>query len=427
MDHRAKTIPRRAFIRRAAQASAGLGLFHIVPAHVLGGPGRTPPSETLTRAVIGVGGRGGGFVLRNEPGQTPRTLAVCDVDKRRVKGALQRAGEPCQGYTDFRRVLERADIDVVYIATPPHWHAMISILAAEAGKDIYCEKPMTTFIGEGRPVIAAVERYGRIFQIGTFGRFGKQNTPLRKLMRAGLARPGKAPRLRHIQSWKVREWSGRIDQPPEPVPVDLDYDLWLGPAPFKPYFGHRTHGSFRGYWDYDGGGLADMGEHFLDGPQYELNKDATSPVDIEAHAPIAHPDACGLWGWVRMAYADGTTLVFQSQEWDNDNRQGEGEGISWPDGMPELSEDEKKRLEALPDEAPLAGRGEDGFEKAVKERRQCGGNPEAAHRCATLLHLANIAIRLGRKLRYDPVAERFPDDEEANRLAYRPTRAPWRL
>jgi myo-inositol 2-dehydrogenase/D-chiro-inositol 1-dehydrogenase len=397
------------------------GLFTITPRYALGGPGQKAPSDVLTRAVIGPGGRGGGFVYQNRENEPDRTIAVCDVDKNRLLGAQRRAGGSCKAYGDFRRVMDHDDIDVVYIATPPHWHALISIAAAQAGKDIYCEKPMTKFIHEGRAVVETVARYRRIFQIGTFGRFGVgSGDRTRKIMLSGVIQ-GNGPVIRTHHGWKVAMWSGRVDQKPEPVPKELDYNLWLGPAPFKPYFRHRTHGSFRGYWDYDGGGLADMGQHFLDGRQYELAKDDTGPVEIEASAPRpAHDDAVRMWAWVSLKYADGTTLMLDSNEW----------GRPCPlqeRGMPTLTPDQEKVVDAVPDAPRMYGHGADGFEEAVKLRKQCGGNAEAAHRCATLLHLSNIAIRLGRKLHWDPETEQFVGDEEANRLVDIPMRAPWSL
>ena len=407
--------------RRFLGSALGVGALAVVPRHVLGGPGHTSPTDVVTRAVIGTGGRGGGFVLRNAEGAAPKCLAVCDVDDHRRDAAAKRAGKPCQPYTDFRRVLDRQDIDVVYIATPPHWHALISIAAAQAGKDIYCEKPMTKFIAEGRAVVNAVKRYRRIFQIGTFGRFGVSPSDwTRKVMLSGVVRDN-GPVVRFIRNWKVRQWSGRTNLIPQPIPPNLHYDFWLGPAPYKPYHPHRVHGSFRGYWDYDGGGLADMGQHYIDGPQYQHAKDHTSPVEVEASAPQpAHPDACGLWGWVKLRYADGTTFVFESREW--------GEPCPIEDrGLPPLTPEQEKIVKSIPDSPRLYGHGQDGFEEAVKLRKECGGNAEAAHRGATLLHLANIAIRLGRKLRYDPEKEQFIGDDEANRLVNVPMRAPWHL
>ena len=421
-------VSRRRFLGRTLTAAA----FTIVPRHVLGGPGRTPPSDVITRGVIGTGYRGTvAHTKPNEPGQAPVTLAVCDVDANHLGGALRRAGPPCKAYKDFRRVLERKDIDTVHVVTPPHWHALVCIAAAQAGKDILCEKPMTRFIREGREVVNAVERYGRVFQIGTFRRFraaqDKRTVLVRKIVRSGLLRRDRMPVALHNSQWNVRLWRGRTDLKPMPVPAALDYDMWLGPAPVKPYHWHRVHipapgvlgmSSFRAYWDYDGGGLGDMGQHHLDPTQWTLDKDHTSPVEVEAYAPWpAHPDACGLWGHVKFTYADGTVIVIDSREW--------GEPWTgktrWP-SLADLAPDDRAKLAALPTPKPLVD-----FETAVKTRRQPGGNAESSHRCATLIHLGNIAIRTGRKIRYDPQAEKVVGDEEANRLVDVPLRAPWTL
>jgi predicted dehydrogenase len=421
-------ISRREFLGGSLAAAA----LTIVPRYVLGGPGRTPPSDVVTRATIGLG-RGHGFTLVNKEGEPVRQLAVCDVDGQRLARSLKKAGRGCEGYGDFRRIMDRDDIDVVYVMTPPHWHALISIAAAQTGKDVYCEKPMTRFIAEGRAVADAMRRYGRVFQVGTFGRFGSGK--LKKLVSSGLLGSPLTARITRANgyNWKVREWSGRINQPPEPVPEHLGWDMYVGPAPMKPYFRHRTHGSFRGYWDYDGGGLADMGQHYLDGIQYALGKDDTSPVEIEAHAPYpAHPDAVGMWGRVTLTYADGDRIILESGEWGEPEPGGPFAWIEGPKGKvyrnnrtdpPGLFD----QAASLPDPPEMHGRGPGGFERAVKERKECGGNPAVAHRCACLMHLANIAIRTGRKLRYDPVREQFVGDEEANRLANVPMRAPWHL
>jgi len=425
-----KKKTRRRFLSDGIAAAATIS---IVPRHVLGGRGYTPPSEVITRAVIGCGERGyyNEFVQPNEPGKPSTTLAVCDVDKNHLARALKRAGGPCEGYTDFRRVLDRKDIDAVYVMTPPHWHALICVAAAQAGKDIYCEKPMTRFIHEGRKVVEAVNRYGVMFQIGTFGRFGASTKPaaveIHKIMTGGLL--PKCPGV-HIRSggFHVREWSGRTDLQPQPVPDHLDYDMWLGPAPYKPYHPERVHWVHRGpaktkgsrcYWDYDGGGLADVGQHYLDGFQWTHGKDGTSPVEIEANAPWpAHPDATGLWGWVEMKYADGFKLVLDSREWGEPYGRDQSHLVSADD----LDDAGKDKLAAMPDPPPLVN-----FDEAVKTRKRAGGHAEASHRCATLFHLANIAIRLGRKLRYDPDKERFIGDEEANRFISIPMRSPWHL
>ena len=420
------TISRRQFLGGAAAAAA----VAVVPRHVLGGQGYTAPSDVITQGTVGTGGQGMSHVDANKEGEPPRQLAVCDVDKGRLEGALKKAGSSCEGYGDFRRVMDRKDIDVIRIGTPPHWHALISIAAMQAGKDVLCEKPMTRFIAEGRAVAEAARRYKRMYQIGTYGRFGSVH--LRKLVASGLLGSPLTVTLSPATgyNWKVKEWSGRPYLEPQPVPPQLDYNMWLGPSPFKPYHPHRVHGSFRCYWDYDGGGLADMGQHYLDGVQYFLGKDDTSPTEIEAYAEWPqHPDAVRLWGRVTLKYADGTTLVFASGEWGDTGaaEKAEQPWIEGPKGKVvkgDRTEPEglMDQVRAFPDPPPLVG-----FWDAVRNRRQPGGNADVSHRCSSLMHLANIAIRTGRKLNYDPAAMKFVNDDEANRFIDVPMRAPWHL
>jgi predicted dehydrogenase len=347
-------------------------------------------------------------------GLNPVKLAECDVKW------VGKADNKTR-YTDFRYLLERADIDVVAIATPPHWHALISIAAMEAGKDVLCEKPMTRFIAEGRAVAAAEKRYGRVFQVGTFGRFGRHRDRnairTRKIMTSGLVKECKAVHL-HRGGFKVKEWSGLVNVKPQPVPPSLDWDLYCGPAPLRPYHPHRHGGTHRGYWDYEGGGLADMGQHYFDAFTWEYGKDGTAPVEVDVHAPPAHPEVCGMWGWVEMKYADGMTLVLDSREWGTPYDRKEPRGLDPND----LSEEDRAKVDAMPDPEPLLS-----FAEAVRQRKPAGGNAEAAHRTATIMHLANIAIRVGRPIRFDPVKEEIVGDEEANRLVNVPMRAPWHL
>lgn len=411
MTSKRRRLTRRRFLQRTA---AGAAAFTIVPRHVLGGQGHVAPSDTFGGALIGCGGQGRQTFKQLSNGLNVRLLAECDVK------FLDRADNKSI-YTDFRRVLERKDIDLVAIATPPHWHALISIAAAEAGKDVLCEKPMTRFIAEGRAVIDAFNRYNRIFQVGTFGRFrastDKNNQLTHKIMRSGLVRECPAVVIAR-GGFKVKEWSGRPALEPQTVPKNLDWDMYVGPAPMKPYVPARTGGTHRGYWDYEGGGLADMGQHRFDPIQWTYGKDDTSPVSIEAHAPPAHPEVCGLWGWVELKYADGLTFVFDSGEWGEPYARKEPRGI----GLADLSEEDRQKVEQMPDPEPLVA-----WAEAVKTRKQAGGNAEAAHRAVTLLHLANIAIRTGRKIQYDPVKEEIIGDAEANRLVNVPMRAPWHL
>jgi hypothetical protein len=401
-------LSRRGFLAGSAAAAAA---FTIVPRHVLGGSGQAAPSDTLGGVLIGCGGQGESTFRGLGP--NVRRLASCDVKYK------DRADNKTF-YTDFRYVLERDDIDVVAIATPPGWHASISIAAMEAGKDVLCEKPMTRFIAEGRAVAEAERRFGRIFQIGTYGRFGGDRR-MRKIFESGLLdkvdtvivqRGGK----------KVKEWSGKVRYDVRNVPGNLDWDMYCGPAPLRPYNPHRVGGTHRGYWDYEGGGLADMSHHHLDRLAYEYGRDLTSPVEIVPHAPPQHPEAVGMWGWCELKYADGFTIVFDSDEWGQRyDRLGERH-TSLNDVRNMLSEENRKKLDEMPDPEPLVS-----FPDAVRTRKRAGGNADASHRVATIYHLANVAFRTGRTLKFDPETDQIVGDEEANRLANQPMRAPWRL
>ena len=400
-------ISRRGFL---AAAGTTVAAATIVPRHVLGA-GQQPPSETITYALIGNGGRkDSGLKGMKEF----RRIAVCDVDTARLGGPPDNQAR----FTDFRRVMDRKEIDVVCIGTPPHWHALPCIAAAQAGKDIFCEKPMTKFIAEGRAVADAVKRYGVIFQIGTFGRFkasqGKDNIENHKIIKYGLL-PDLTGTVGHF-SGHAR--TGLTALPEQPVPPNLNYDLWLGPAPYKPYNVARVHYNNRFYWDYEGGDVTNFGAHSIDPVQWVYAKDETGPVQVELSSDFwpQHPDAVGPPGCVVLTYADGLKLVYGSGG--RIKVQAKRSLVKASD----LDAAGRKRLAALPDPPRLVPFGE-----AVRTRQQAGGSAEASHRGVTLLHLVNIAFRIGRDFRWDPVAEKIVGDEEANRLVDIPMRAPWHL
>jgi len=417
-----RQITRRLFLERTLTAAAALT---IVPRYVLGGQGYTPPSDQLTRAVIGVGSMGRAHLNYSDA----RLLAVCDVDENHLKIAQDMAGPGVKAYKDFREVLERTDIDFVQIPTPPHWHALISIAAAESGKDIWCEKPMTRTIDEGQRVVEVVQKNGRIFRINTWFRFegefygfGSTVKSIKKAVQAGFfGWPLKVTVSAATGfDWKFY-WVGKTNLIPQPVPRELDYDMWLGPAPYRPYHPHRVHGTFRGYWDYDGGGLGDMGMHYLDPVQYILGKDHTSPVEVEADCPQQHPDACGTWRRIRLKYDDGCEITL-----DGEKREDKVPFIQGPDGklfknlesgIPHF----KDKVASLPEPDLQVT----DFLEAVRNRKKFALNEENGHRSCTLVNLSKIAVRLGRLLRFDPVRQRFLGDEEANRLVKQPMRAPW--
>lgn len=417
-------LKRREFIRSALT----LGVCTIVPRRVLGGPGYTPPSDELTKAVIGVGGMG-----RLHLGETgARLLAVCDVDAGHLRRALDTAGKGVTGYHDFRELLERRDIDVVHIATPPHWHALISIAAARAGKDVWCEKPMTRTIAEGETVVEAVTSCSRVFRVNTWFRFsndqfydsGGTARDFRRIVRSGMlgwpltVTVGAATGFQ----WKFYH-CGRTDLTPQWVPEQLDYDFWLGPAPYKPYHPHRVHGTFRGYWDYDGGGLGDMGQHYIDPIQYILGKDEESPVEIETDAPPQHPDAVSAFRRVRITYADGCRIILEGERENEDLPFLEGPDGRVYKGLRSTFGDLREKLASLPEPEPVFT----DFMESVRTRKKFPLNETNGHRSCTIVNLAKISWQLGRRIVFDPATQRCLKDEAANRLIDPPLRAPWHL
>ncbi len=418
-----KKVSRREFLK--ASGAVGLG-FMVLPRRILGGKVYASPNEELTRAIIGVGGMGMGHI--DYPGA--RLLAVCDVDENHLKRAMEKAGPDVKGYKDYREVLAREDIDIVHIVTPPHWHGIIAVDAAKAGKDIWCEKPMTRTIGEGKKVVEAVQKYGRIFRLNTWFRmrdtfygFGTTVYEIKKVVDSGIL--GWPLKVNVGEStgftWKFF-WSGLTNLEPQPIPPELDYDFWLGPAPYKPYHPHRVHQTFRGYWDYDGGGLGDMGQHYLDPVQYLLGKDDTSPVEVEVSAPPQHPDAVSSFRWIRLRYEDGCEIVL-----DGEGKPGlpyiEGpKGKLYP-GLKSNIPNFEKKVASMPNPEPLPC----DFAHCVRTREKFPLNEENGHRSCTIVNLAKIAMQLGRNLRFDPVKQEFIDDEEANRLIDPPMRAPWTI
>ena len=417
---------RRTFLKSVL----AFGAFTIVPRRVLGGPGYTAPSDELTKAVIGIGGMGQWHL-----GNTgARLLAVCDVDEAHLQEGLKLGGAGVKGYKDFREVLEREDIDVIHIATPPHWHALIAIAAARAGKDIWCEKPMTRSIAEGEKVIEAVRTYGRMFRVNTWFRYsgdqlygsGMTARECRKLVSSGLLGWPLTVTIAASTGfeWKFY-WSGKTDLSPQWIPAGLDYNFWLGPAPYKPYHPHRVHATFRGYWDYDGGGLGDMGQHYLDPVQYFLGKDMESPGEVEADAPGQHPEAAGSFRRIVMRYADGCRIILEGDPKAEETPFIEGPQGKVFKGLRSTIRDLKEKLAALPDGDPEPQITD--FMVSVRTREPFALNELNGHRSATLVNLSKISWQLGRGIQFDPKIQRCPGDDAANRLIDPPMRAPWHL
>ena len=433
-------VSRRSFLKAAGAA----GAFNLIPAKVLWGA--TAPSNQLTRALIGFGGIA--HSANHLPYKGSRLVGLCDPFEYRVRQGLAAAAKcgwgKVKGYKNFLELLADPGVDIVHICTPPHWHAVQSVMAANAGKDIWCEKPMTRTVGEGKRVMEVVKAKKRMFRLNTWFRFqetfygfGTPVKPIRQIVESGLL--GKGPIKCTFGtgqgfSWKFF-WSGRINPAVEPIPKGFDYEMWLGPAPWKPYNAHRVGTSFRGYWDYDSGGLGDMAQHYLDPLQYLLCKDDTSPVLVDYKGPKQHPEAVGRFDRITLTYADGTEVVLDGDE----SLKGEpllrgsnglcvypkakgGKTLRIKDANGWWPEDKVlAKLAELPQPAPQIT----DFMQSVRERKAFALNESNGFRSCTMFNLGIAAERLGRGFRFDPVKLRAVDDPAADRFLYQSMREPW--
>ena len=417
------SVSRRKFL---GQSVLGLTAFSIVPRHVLG-KGFLAPSDQLTKAIVGTGGMGRGHI----PYAGTRVVAMCDVDKKNLQLGLDKVEKGVKAFSDYRELIQLPEVDIVHVATPPHWHGIIAADAARAGKDVWCEKPMTRTIGEGKRLVEAVQQHGRIFRLNTWFRFESNfygmNTPvkpIKKLVDSGLLGwPLKVTISKHTGfDWKFY-WIGKTDLTPQPVPLELDYEAWLGPAPYKPYHVHRTHGTFRGYWDYDGGALGDMGQHYMDPVQYLLGKDGTSPIFIEVDAPVQDKDAVGIFNRITYTYADGCQIVLDGEGKDDKVAYIEGpKGKLYKNFKTDIPDLDRKLAE-FPEPAAQ----QTDFVDAVKNRKTFALNEANGHKSCTLVNLGLIAMRVHRNVKFDPIKQEIVGDEEAKQLMDQPMRAPYIL
>ena len=433
--------------RQFLKASAAFGAFNLIPARVLWGA--TAPSNQLTRALIGFG-----VIAHSEnhlPFKGSRLIGLTDCYAPRVAAGLAAAEKAgwgkVKGYRDFRELLDDKDVDIVHICTPPHWHGVQSAMAAKAGKDIWCEKPMTRTVGEGKRVMELVKAHGRMFRLNTWFRFqstfygfGTTVEPIRQIVENGLL--GKGP-VKCVFgegqgfSWKFG-WSGRVQDRVQMIPEGLDWDMWLGPAPWKPYTDHRFGTSFRGYWDYDSGGLGDMAQHYLDPLQYLLCKDETSPVKIDYKGLPQHPEAVGSFDRFTLTYDDGTEVILDGDVSLRDEpllrgsnglcvykKAKDGKTLRIKDANGWWSEEKVlKTLAELPKPAPQ----QTDFIDSCKTRKPFALNESNGFRSSSMFNLAIVAWRLGRSFEFDPVTLHAKNDAAADRLLYQDDmmREPWR-
>lgn len=443
-----RSTTRRDFLRRTVAASAAACTMPwIVPATVLGRDKRAAPSERITVGMIGLGRQS---IARNLPiflrsGDT-QVVALCDADRWRLdttqKKFLRQYREDdtdleklkgCLRTTDFREILARDDVDTVMISTPDHWHVPMAVAAAKAGKDICCEKPLARSIADGRILADTVKRHNCVF------RTDSEFRSIPSFHRGSeLVINGRIGRLRSIRMAVPFLREALPQQPAMPVPEELDYDLWLGPAPKKPYTEQRVHmpksfdrPGWYGSRDYSDGGIVNWGHHLADIAQWVSGTERSGPVEVEGDAHF--PPADGLWNVplafdVRYRYTNGVTLHYTSG--DPFIRFDGTEGwVNIQYGPDKLTAEPASILDSKigPDETrfPLKNEKRD-FIDCVKTRACTMQDAEVGHRATSLCLLGLIACQTGQKLKWDPAKERFLNSDDANRLLTSPpAREPW--
>jgi predicted dehydrogenase len=438
MARKNSTFTRRRFLATAAQAGAALAAPLFIPGATLGKDGAVPANERVALAAIGIGGRGTHDLdcFFQEP--VVQFVAIADIRKDRRESVKQR-GEKKYGpgvatYRDFREMLPRQDIDAVLIATGDRWHTMASICAAKAGKDIYCEKPCSVSIVESQALADTMRRYGNIYQAGT-----QRRSIANFLFAADLCHSGKLGKLTAVHANTLHPGTGHDWLPGQPLPPkdEVDWDLWLGPTPWRPYNKAYIDGGWRNHWDFHGGGILEWGAHTVDLCNWAGTNDERLPVlyeptGINATIPTTW-DGTNDAGCV-ATYADGLKLVMRSTGWMGlgtcaARYEGEDGWVETGDtGRLEFS---SGRLRAEQKQFTEAGTSAvshiKNFLESVKTRKPARSNAEVVARSHIICHAAYIAWQLGRPLKLDPVKVEFIGDEEANRMRSRALRAPWRI
>ena len=446
-----KRISRREFMGDTAKASfsatalaAGLTAATAASASTRQRPSA---SDKIRVGLIGAGDQGKADLdafLRLPEVECP---AVCDVDEKRLAEAVKKVadarGKAPDVYKDFRRILDRKDVDAVIVGTPDHWHALPTVLACQAGKDVYVEKPLATTIEEGRAMVAAARKHNRVVQVGTQQRSSKHFQAARDFVKSG-----QLGKIRMTRAWAYLDWKGSLEHPPDgPAPPGVDYDMWLGPAPARPFNPMRFHHNFRWFWDYSGGLATDWGAHMIDvvmwvmgeepigamaiGGKYGFPDDIRETPDTQ-QSVIEFPSfslvwehmiGCGVGPWQREHgcefHGENGILVVDRGGW---------EVHSETDQLKQ-----RDRVFRMLPKPRQAGSGDFHFEhvrnfvESLKTRQSPTADVEIGHKSVLACHLGNIAVRLKRYVKWAPKAENTVGDAEAQALVGRTYRSPWAL
>ena len=423
------SLTRRRFLGSAARgAAAAVAMPYFIPAAALGRDGATAPSNRINIGCIGMGIRMGeilGWFLSSDSAQI---LAVSDVyeskrekAKSRVETSYaEKAGgqtyKGCDAYNEFREILERSDIDAVIIAVPDHWHAGVAMLAMEAGKDVYCEKPLSLTIRQAESLVTAARRYGTVFQTGTQQRSSSEFRHACELVRNG--------RIGKVRQVVVNVGGPSTDKPmpEEPIPAGFDYDRWLGPAPWRPYNSECVLGQYGGGWrrfrDFSGGEMTNWGAHHFDIAQWGLGMDGSGPVEI--HPPDGKE-------YKNLTYRYANDVVMIKGEANGVRFVGDDGTITVNRGYFKSTPDSIGKETIGPNDVRLyvSNNHMQNWLDCIKTRQEPIADVSIGCSSVTVCHLGNIAFWLGRSIRWDPEARQMIGDEEAARWLERPARANW--
>lgn len=435
---------RRNFLKKSAVAASVIGATTVIPSKVWSS--EFAPSDKVNVALIGCRNMGFGILRHHLNTKMVNCVALCDVDKNVLKEKLEIVkndfNQTPELFSDYRKVLERKDIDAVIIGTPDHWHCLIMVEACQAGKDVYVEKPMANTIGECNIMVKAAKKYDRVVQVGQQQRDGKVFLDTMKLIKSG-----EIGTLRKINIWANFNYGlGTVPVPDSPVPAGVDYDFWLGPAPKRDFNQAKFHGSWRHYWDYGGGLMSDWGVHLIDmglwagdiieGPKTvmtyasNLSKQKMAResfdtmnviypqknfvINFDLTAGVEQGPYDSAYG-IQFIGEKGTLVADRSKyhlypEWDNNKNALKVEEVSYTKGQ----ESHREHV--------------DNFLSCIKSREKTSCPPEIGRAAAVHVHIANISARVGQSnLDWDDKNNRFTNCEKANELITPSYRAPWKL
>ncbi len=436
MDH-----SRRTFLQKSAMLLSGAGMATALPGSVFAGR-PVSANDKIGLGVVGVAGMGFTDLLSHLNIPEVEAIALCDVDQnvleKRAAELQERTRKKPVLYGDYRQLLDNKDIDAVIVGTPDHWHPLIMISACEAGKDVYCEKPLANTIEEIDRMVAAARHYNRVVQVGQWQRSGPHWDSAMAFVQSGAL-----GNMRTVKAWAYMPWDTISDLPNAPTPPGVNYDMWLGPAPDHPFNPNRFHWNWRWFWDYAGGLMTDWGVHLIDMVLYGM--EATAPKSVmstggkfaRADSGMETPDT------QQSIYEyDDFTMIWESAVGIGLGPYGRDHGVAFIGNNGTLVVDrskwevipEVKNKKPLMEPVPVHFGGNNdlnlhtqNFINCVKSREQPVCNPEVGRLAALNAQLGNIALKTGRKVYWDASANHFTGDEEANALMHSHYRDPWQL